>query len=79
MRNRPDWMTNADVLIVVAMGSSDLLRVVSPTVIAFNLGMSRGHVSRRLGEMVDHGFVRKIEDGKYELSDEGREFLHGER
>lgn len=70
-------MSNTDVLILVALGSSDLIRVLSPTIIAYNLGMSREHVSRRLAELTEQGFVHKIEDGKYELDETGRAFLDG--
>lgn len=78
MRNRPDWMTNTDVLILVALGSSDLIQVLSPTILAVNLGMSREHASRRLSELTDRGFVGRVEEGKYELSGKGRAFLDGE-
>lgn len=77
MRNRPEWMSNTDVLILLALDSSSIIRVLSPTLIAYNLGMSREHASRRLAELTERGLVTKLEDGKYELSDDGRAFLHG--
>jgi DNA-binding IclR family transcriptional regulator len=77
MRNRPDWMTNTDVLILTALGASDLIGVLSPSIIAYNLGMSREHASRRLAELSETEYVTKIEDGKYELSQKGRQFLSG--
>lgn len=77
MRDRPDWMTNTDVLILVALGSSDLITVLSPTILAVNLGMSREHASRRLSELADRGYVERVEEGKYELGAEGRAFLDG--
>lgn len=75
MKARPDWMSNTDVLILLALDSSDLIRVLSPSIIAFNLGMSREHASRRLAELTEKGYVHKVEDGKYSLSQTGAEFL----
>lgn len=49
----------------------------SSGLVAYNLGVSREHASRRLGALTDHGLVRRIEDGKYELTAEGRAFLAG--
>lgn len=70
-------MTNVDVLILLALNSSDIVRVLSPSLVAYNLGVSREHASRRLGELTDRGLVRRIEDGKYELTADGRAFLAG--
>lgn len=75
MRNRPEWMSNTDVLILVALGSSDLVPVLTPSILAFNLGMSREHASRRLSEMAEQGYVSRVDEGKYELSEKGRDFL----
>ena len=77
MRDRPDWMTNTDVLILVALGSSDLIQVLSPTILAVNLGMSREHTSRRLSELAEQDYVVRVNEGKYELSANGRAFLDG--
>ncbi len=77
LRERPEWMTNVDVLILLALSSSDIIRVLSPSLIAYNIGVSREHASRRLGDLTEHGLVRRIEDGKYELTAEGRDFLAG--
>lgn len=54
---------------------SDLIQILSPIIIADNLGMSREHASRRLAELTDKGYVNKLEDGKYGLSETGRSFL----
>lgn len=75
MRTRPEWMSNTDVLILVALNSSSLIQILSPIIIADNLGMSREHASRRLAELSDKGYVNKLEDGKYGLSETGRSFL----
>jgi DNA-binding IclR family transcriptional regulator len=75
MKDRPEWMSNTDVLILVSLDSSNLIKILSPTIIADNLGMSREHASRRLAELSDKGYVTKLEDGKYRLSKSGRSFL----
>jgi DNA-binding IclR family transcriptional regulator len=75
MKNKPDWMSNTDVLILVALDSSNLISVLSPAILAYNLGMSREHASRRLAELSEHGYVEKFEDGKYGLSETGESFL----
>jgi len=77
MKKRPEWMSNTDVLLLVALDSSDLLPVQSPSILSYNLGMSREHASRRLAELSDHGYVEKIEDGKYSVSERGEMFLAG--
>lgn len=77
MKERPEWMSNTDVLLLVALDSSDLLPVQSPSVLSYNLGMTREHASRRLTTLSDHGFVEKIEDGKYSVSERGEAFLSG--
>lgn len=77
MRDRPDWMTNTDVLILLALGSSDLITVLSPSIIAYNLGISREHASRRLSELEEMEFVSRLDEGKYQLSETGRDFLSG--
>jgi predicted transcriptional regulator len=75
MKTRPEWMSNTDVLILLALDSSSLIPVLSPTIIAYNLGMSREHVSRRLAELTDRDYVEKVEEGKYGLTETGATFL----
>jgi len=75
MKARPEWMSNTDVLILLALDSSDLIRVLSPSIIASNLGMSREHASRRLAELAEKGYVKKLDDGKYSLNETGSSFL----
>lgn len=77
MKERPEWMSNTDVLLLVALNSSALVPVQSPAILAYNLGMSREHASRRLAKLSDQGYVTKIEDGKYGLNDRGEAFLSG--
>jgi len=77
MKERPEAMSNTDVLLLVALNSSELVPVLSPTILAYNLGMSREHASRRLSELSEQGYVNKVEDGKYGLSERGETFLSG--
>lgn len=76
MRKRGEWMTPMDDLLLEALESSDM--VLSPSIISFNLDLSREAVNRRLQELADHGLVEKIERGKYEITDEGRGYLSGD-
>lgn len=78
MNEPPDWMTPTDVLLIIAMGSSDVIQVYTPAVLAYNLGRGRENVTRRLAELVERGFATKVERGKYKLTERGRTFLAGE-
>lgn len=76
MRKRGEWMTPMDDLLLEALESSDM--VLSPSIISFNLDLSREAVNRRLQTLADYGLVEKIERGKYEITDEGKGYLSGE-
>jgi Mn-dependent DtxR family transcriptional regulator len=76
MKERPEWMSNTDVLILIALNSTDILPVQSPSILGYNLGMSREHASRRLAKLSEKGYIEKIEDGKYSLSKRGEAFLN---
>lgn len=76
MRKRGEWMTPMDDLLLETLESSDM--VLSPSIISFNLDLSREAVNRRLQTLASHGLVNKIERGKYEISDEGSEYLAGD-
>lgn len=67
-----------DLLILLALNSSNMIRILTPTILAYNLGLSRSHASRRLSKLTEEGYVEKIEDGKYELTDKGCAYLEGE-
>lgn len=75
MRDRPDWMTIYQVQILRALGDPDIVTVLSPTIIADNLGVHRVTVSRALSEFVDRGLAIKHDDGKYEITDAGQSLL----
>lgn len=51
------------------------MTVVTPSVIAYNLDLSRVHVSRRLREHVDRGLVEKVDSGKYRITGKGRSLV----
>ena len=52
--------------------------VLSPSIIAFNIDKSREEVNRRLGTLLDYGFVERVKRGKYRIADLGTEYLAGE-
>ncbi|MGQ3413928.1 ArsR family transcriptional regulator [Natrinema sp. LN54] len=76
IRRPAEWMTPMDDEILAALHSTDL--VLTPAVVAFNTGFSRKEVNRRLIELADHGFVEKIERGKYRLTRRGEQYLRGQ-
>lgn len=76
MRKSGSWMqlpTDERILELLSTGM-----MLSPQVIAKNIGKSRSHVSRRLSELTDYGLVERVERGYYEITDLGEEYLEGE-
>jgi predicted transcriptional regulator len=71
-RELEDWMTEMDVDILLLMSNE---MVLSPTVIAENIGRSRSAISRRLNSLDAGGLVNKLEEGKYRISDEGLKMI----
>lgn len=51
---------------------------LTPTVIARNIGYTRRYVNTRLGELVEKGFVKKVDRGWYAITDDGIAYLNGE-
>ncbi|WP_126661104.1 ArsR family transcriptional regulator [Haloterrigena salifodinae] len=76
LRRPAEWMTPMDDEILGALHGTDL--VLTPAVVAFNTGFSRKEVNRRLIELADHGFVEKVERGKYRLTRRGERYLRGQ-
>ena len=76
VRRPAEWMTPMDDEILGALHGTDL--VLTPAVVAFNTGFSRKEVNRRLIELADHGFVEKVERGKYRLTRRGERYLRGQ-
>ena len=76
MRKTGDWMqlpTDERILEVLSLGL-----VLSPKVIAKNIGKSRVQVSKRLPVLVDYGLVTRVERGYYEITELGEAYLEGE-
>ncbi len=76
MRQRPDWMSPTDDLILQTLADSDL--VLTPAVLAYNLDISRDHVNRRLSKFVEAGLVNRPDRGYYILSETGEQYLTGD-
>lgn len=74
MRQPADWMTPMDDRILEVLNAG---LVLSPTIIAYNIDKSREAVGRRLSDLSESGLVRRIERGRYEITDIGREYLSG--
>jgi len=76
MRSPGDWMVPMDDRILELFHGGDL--VLTPALIAHNIGHSREAVNRRLSELEAHGFVDRVERGKYRISPLGERYLVGE-
>lgn len=76
MRKRGDWMSVTDDQILETLDSSGL--VLTPSVIAKNVGFSREQVQRRLNEFLKKDFVDKVDRGYYEIAGRGRAYLRGD-
>lgn len=70
--NRPDWMTKSQYRILEAMADAEIVTVLSPSILAYNLDISRVHVSRCLSELVENELVEQVDQGKYQITDAGR-------
>lgn len=73
MRNPDEWMAPMDEEILELFHSNDL--VLTPTIIAYNIAHSRESVSRRLAQLQKHGFVEKVDRGKYRMTELGDQYL----
>ena len=71
-------MSRTDYQILAALEDSGKLPAQKPSVIAFNLGLSREHVSRRLSEFVERGLVERVESdaGYYRITEAGRQKIN---
>jgi len=75
MRDRPEWMSLTDYQILRALADPEMVTVLTPSVIAFNLSISRTKASQTLIEFVDRGLATRHKEGYYEISDDGRALL----
>lgn len=74
-QQQADWMVPMDDAILQLLSASNL--VLSPAIIAYNLGYSREEVNRRLTTLASYGLVERIERGKYRLAESGERYLDG--
>lgn len=54
--------------------------ILSPSIIAANIELTRHHVSARLSELKDHELVESVDTGKghYRITERGRAYLAGD-
>ena len=81
MRDLPEWMTLSDIPILKFLHEHDL--ELPPTALYRNLqrhsyDVSYATVRARLREELENGFVKKDDNGYYELTDEGRRWASGD-
>lgn len=64
--------------ILELLDESDL--ILSPSIIAANIELTRHHVSARLSELKAHGLVESVETGRghYRITEQGQAYLAGE-
>ncbi|WP_254768322.1 helix-turn-helix domain-containing protein [Salinilacihabitans rarus] len=74
-RRSAEWMTPMDDEILDLLRGSDL--VLTPAVVALNLGRSRAEVNRRLAKLEGGGLVERVERGKYRIAADGAAYLDG--
>lgn len=75
MRKRGSWMKPADDIILELLEEEGQY---TPIVIAEETGYSQKHVNRRCRDLQDHGLLRNIRRGLYQITDDGRAYLAGE-
>jgi DNA-binding transcriptional regulator GbsR (MarR family) len=66
----PDWLTEMDKEILEVLRSELIL---SPSIISENIGRSRKGVSNRINSLQAGELVKKVDRGKYRITDEGIE------
>lgn len=69
-------MTQADDRILETLQDSGLR--LSPRILAANIDYSRHYIARRLAKLEEGELVIKIDEGLYEITDKGVEYLSGE-
>ena len=76
MRPRVEWMNQTDDRVLELLDESGL--ILSPAVVAINLGYTRNWVSRRMTKLEEADLLRRVDGGYYEITDLGRAYLTGE-
>lgn len=74
IRQSDEWMTPMDDEILQVFHSTQL--VLSPSIISWNIHRSRDEVNRRLRTLEKHGFVSRVDRGRYKLTLQGERYLH---
>lgn len=75
-RPNVSWMTQADDRILELLAESGI--ALSPKVIAWNTGYNRNTVSQHLKPLREASLVNRVDEGMYEITDHGRQYLTGE-
>ncbi|WP_114579156.1 phage repressor protein [Saliphagus sp. LR7] len=76
MVQRVEWFAKSDYPLLSFFEEYDIQ--ISPKVAGENLDYHPGYIGRRLRALRDAGLLDQHDNGLYELSDLGREFLDGE-
>jgi len=69
-------MTQADSRILETLEDSGL--VLSPRILAVNTDYSRHYVSRRLSKLHEAELIEKVDDGLYQITQKGLDYLAGD-
>lgn len=75
VRDSAEWMLPLDDAVLGLFHGTNL--VLTPSIIAYNIDYSREEVNRRLTELEQRGFVRKVERGKYRITALGAQYIEG--
>lgn len=78
VRNRPDWMTKGDYEILQALDDATICDVLNPAILGWNLDYSRSYVSSRLKELAERGWVERVDEGRYRISERGQRAFAGD-
>lgn len=68
-------MTKTDYRLLEGLADADIFTVQTPSIMAYNLDVSRQHVSRRLNKLMEAGYVERVEKGKYRITSEGVSYI----
>lgn len=69
-------MTQGDDRILETLESSGL--VLSPRILSENTDYTRNYINKRLKKLRENGLVERVDEGLYEITDRGRDYLAGE-
>nr|WP_254270691.1 winged helix-turn-helix domain-containing protein [Halorussus aquaticus] len=69
-------MTQGDDRILETLAESDL--ILSPAVIAINTEYTRNYVNKRVAVLLENDLIERVQDGYYQISEKGRQYLAGD-